>query len=94
MFKHKIQKYCNKINSLLEEKDIKGIVDVINEMEQTIPDSGLYWSRDVFIKCGCDSSKSWDIMEKYPNEFICDISDDMDEHPGIVMKFKNIKEDY
>lgn len=94
MSKQKIKKYCNNINILLEKGDVNGVITLINEMEQTIPNTDLYWSRDVFIRCGCDSTRSWEFVKQYPDEFICCISDDYDEHAGIVMKFKNIEEKY
>ncbi len=92
--RQKLTEYCNKVNSSLNNGDIKSVVKVINDMENTLSDSALYWNRTVFIKCGCDSEKCWDVMEKYPNEFICVISDDLDEHPGLTIKFKNIEETY
>lgn len=89
----KIQEYCDKVNALLENKDAKGFVDVINDMIHVLNDTALYWSRSVYIACNCDYEDCWESIKTYPELFKCVISDDMDEHPGLTIRFKDKKYD-
>ena len=86
-----LQKYANRINNALENKDpqIRSIFkEVVDEMRSTIKGSNLYYSRDVFIDIGGTFENAQKDILFRSDDYIFEVSDDIEEHPGIIMKYK------
>ena len=86
--KAKLQEYCDKLNMYIppqtkNEMDI--IIDILNELSNDIKGGNIYWSREIYIDANFDDDKSFEIMITKPCHF--EVSDDIEEHPGIVLKY-------
>ena len=82
---------CSKLNKILEnrpenrEEFIGKINEIIyNEVFQC--GGGLYWSRELFIKCGTNDELCR--KEIYTNKVMFVPTDDPVEHPGITLAYK------
>ena len=88
----KLQGYCDRLNECLDT--CSGIqlsgtfLKTLEEMEKEIKDSGYYWDRTCYIAHLFDFDKCWQDMYKDPHQYECKVSDDIDEHPGIVICFR------
>ena len=94
----KLQEYCDRLNECLDTcsglKLSGTFLNVLDEMESQIPHSGYYWDRTCYIAHQFDFDKCWQDLYHNPKEYVCEVSDDLDEHSGIVIKFKNNKDGY
>lgn len=89
----------------MTEKELQNICDCINEKLQSSRSLELkeedifnqpcdiYWDRSVYIANKFDSDECRQDVLINPREYVCMLSDDMDEHPGIVFRFKDEEKD-
>lgn len=82
-----MEKYCDKLNSLLPANDnsINEINGIINEVR--CKGGELYCNRQIYIDCGFDWDKIHNLIYTDKVKFVP--SDDVEEHPGIVIVYKN-----
>lgn len=97
--KEQLQNYCDKLNEILSmERDYDTryiqFYDTIDEMVEKLPETSLYWNRAVYIANGFDFGKVRHNVIQKSEDYICELSDDMDEHPGVVVRFKNMEEEW
>lgn len=86
--KAKLQEYCDKLNLYLPPKtqnEVDILVSVINELSNNINGCNIYWSREIFIDSGFNDDKCIEILITKPCHF--EVSDDIEEHLGIVAKY-------
>lgn len=81
------QEICNKLNSMLPcaKEDISERNNLIRDLYAH--GGNLYFSRKVFIDNNFDDEKIHDLV--YSDKIIFVVSDDMEEHKGIVLKYKD-----
>ena len=92
----KFKRVCNKLNKILEnrpenkEKFINMINDIFfNEVFNAGGD--LYWDRELFINCNCDSEKCRKMIHR--NDVMFRDTMDPVEHPGITLCYKTENEE-
>lgn len=90
-----LEKYAEEANKGLEEKDRKSRIEKLNstieEMFNTIPDSNFYFSRDVYLFWnGSGDAIKYDLLDE-PERYKFMATDDPEEHPGIIIHFKDEK---
>lgn len=92
-----LQEYCDRINSVLTPDNgdkIKKIVnEVTSEMFKKVEHSSLYFSRSVYIANLCESEKIKQDLLQHPRDYILKVSDDLEEHPGITIHFRDNEKD-
>ena len=85
-----LQRVCNKVNTLVPCKDDSDVMGIIREMMDYNPrpyNFDVYWNRDLYMRCDFHSDKAWDVfLHTELTEAV--VSDDMQEHPGIVIQLK------
>ena len=91
--KEQLQNYCDELNEVLSlDRDFDTryltFFDVVNKMSKEIPGSSLYWSRSIYIANRFDDSRSRTDLIQNSHEYICVVSDDIDEHPGVMVEFR------
>lgn len=90
-----LKNYCNTLNNNLSDKNatqkliVKAFTDVENAMKKMIEHSGIYFNRSVFIANKFSFDECWNDLFKRPVDYTCEPSNDVDEHPGIVIMFKD-----
>ena len=92
------KKLCKKLNKLLPVKspdDVNKINAWIykeyleyHKKHDEYPKWDLYFDRELFINCGCDNDKVRS-FSLHSGETMFYPSDDPDEHPGIVVRYKD-----
>lgn len=94
--KNNLQSYCDQINSVLKKGNEDEIKEVINkvvwDMSQ-VEDSNLYFSRAVFIANNCNVENAKKDLLRNPEDYIFAVSDDLEEHPGITIHFRDTTKD-
>lgn len=88
----KFQKVCNKLNNILENRpeNREEFIAMINDIifKQVFDKGGeLYWSRELFIDCNCDSEKCRKMINR--NDVMFRDTKDPIEHPGIALCYKS-----
>ena len=99
--KNELQEYyvelCNRLNACIPcktQKDVDTMSALLQEMVDSPPKTPkpqLYWNREVWIDCGFDSEKCTLLLTK-TDKLYFEPSDDIEEHPGVVAKYKWMKE--
>lgn len=90
---YKLIWYCYRLNGILNESSLsyedreKQINEIINVLDEKY-NSSLYFDRSVYIAHKFDSNEAKDDLILNPINYTFEISDDMDEHPGVVVKFR------
>lgn len=87
-----MKRLCNKLNKILSEKK-EGFVDELNRLiEENVFAKGgeMMWDREIAIHYGCDGIKMRELVLTTDLTEFCP-SDDPEEHPGIVVKYKENK---
>lgn len=82
---------CNRINKLVPCSDDGEIMKIIHEMSCYNPEPfgfDVYWHRDLYMRCDFDNERAWD-MFLHTGLAEAVVSDDMWEHPGIVIQLKS-----
>lgn len=92
-----LQSYCDRLNDGMKTCTPPQVRDlfqnVLDEMTDNIEHSGYYWDRTCYIANGFDFDKCWFDLFKDKDQYVVKISDDLSEHPGLVIHFKDyIKE--
>jgi len=84
----KTKRICNKLNKLISEKK-EGFIDEVNKIIYELYQKGgeMYWDRDVWIDNNFDDKRCRDLVRKTDKVMFVP-SDDEQEHPGIVIKYK------
>lgn len=88
--KMKMKLLCEKLNAHLpckSQQDVDALNNLINEMRNANPDSGLYFDREIFI----DANFNNELMRKitmYSGKVQFEPSNDPTEHPGVVVRYK------
>lgn len=88
--KNNFKSVCKKLNKILSEKK-EDYVDEINKiMDEDVFAKGgeLYFDRDVYLSYDCDSEKVRSVVREKPEHVQFEPSDDIDEHPGVTVRFK------
>lgn len=88
----KFQNYCDRLNSALQIVDKESMKNALNaiiaEMYNEFEDSNLYFSRDTYIANKFDGNEIKKDLLNHPADYTFEVSDDLDEHPGVVINFK------
>ena len=87
-----LKELCEEANTALKnpiqderEKDFNYL---IQKMYLNIKHSELYFSRDVYLHWNCKEEDIKNDIMKNPEKFIIEVSDDIQEHPGLVIHFR------
>ena len=84
------KRFLNKLNKHLPCKD-KEDVDEINallyQMFTEVPDSNLYFGRELYIDCGCDDKKLKEFA-KTSGKCMFRLTEDPIGHPGVTIDYK------
>lgn len=89
-----LNNYVERLNNTLRTStNLKdGLNQIIGEMVETIEHSGLYFSRATYLafmtKEDPGKAIKQDLLAR-PEEYEFRISDDPEEHPGVVIYFKD-----
>ena len=81
---------CKKLNKILSERK-EGYIDELNKIidEEVWAEGGeLYFDRDVYLSYDCDSEKVRSVVREKPEHVQFEPSEDLDEHPGVTVRFK------
>lgn len=81
---------CKKLNKILSERK-EGYIDELNKIidEEVWAEGGeLYFDRDVYLSYDCDSEKVRSVVREKPEQVQFEPSEDLDEHPGITLRYK------
>ena len=83
-----MKRLCKKLNKIIAEKK-EGFIDELNKLIADLYEQGgeMYWDRDIFINCNGDDERMRDLVRK-TNLVQFEPSDDPDEHPGVVIRYK------
>lgn len=93
--KERISKTCDKLNSIIPcktQQDVNEMTVLLQEVFD-LPvklKPRLYWNREVWMDCGLDTDKCT-MMLICTDKLCFEPSDDMQEHPGITVKYKWMK---
>lgn len=85
---------CKQLNALIpikSEADRDKLNALIADMYKSTadyPHYALYWDREVFIKSGCNDDKIRDAV-LHGNFLQFEPNEDYEEHPGVVVRFKD-----
>jgi hypothetical protein len=84
-----INKLCETLNNILEKRE-EDFVDKLNYELACMFEQGynLYFNRQIYIDCGFNDDAMHDLVIK-TNKCKFVPSDDPDEHPGVVVHYKN-----
>ena len=79
---------CNKLNKILENRpeNREEFIDKINEIiynEVFQCGGALYWNRELFIDCNCDTDKCREMIHR--KDVMFEPTYDPVEHPGITL---------
>ena len=88
MTQEETQEYCDRLNTLITKKK-DGFIDEVNEIVNEIYQLGgeMYWDRQIYIDSDFDDETMHDLVVSSDKvNFVP--SDDMEEHPGIVVRYK------
>lgn len=85
-----IAKACDRLNEVISEKK-EGFLDVVNLIMNQIYQEGyeMFWDREIFIDCNGEDKKMRDLV-RYSDKVMFESSDDPDEHPGVVVRYKRL----
>ena len=91
-----LNNYVGRLNKALETLKDNNLMDELNnitsEMFKNIEHSGLYFSRSTYIAFMTrpDTGKAikQDLLKR-PEQYEFQVNDDIEEHPGVVICFKN-----
>lgn len=93
-FKH-TQSVCDLLNALIPcktQEDIDRMSSLLSDYfalpVQPVPK--IYWSREIWIDCGFDDEKCINLL-LFTDKLYFEPTDDMDEHPGVCVKYKWMK---
>lgn len=94
--KELLQSYCDELNTCLEKCESRmelstSFINTFQEMNETVH-GDYYWDRTCYIASIFDTNKCWEDLYNNPQEYECVVSDDLSEHPGIVIGFKHDKQ--
>lgn len=79
MDKQELLNLCNQINDNLDNTDKTAWESLFQQQVD------IYWHRDIFLENACDASACLKNLIANPLNYRCELSDDFDEHPGIVI---------
>lgn len=87
-----MQYYCKRLNKLIDEKK-EGFLNKVNKIMCNIYEDGgmLYWDREIYVNCGFDDERARNLVRK-TDLVMFEPSDDPEEHPGVVVRYKNREE--
>lgn len=88
--KRELNKICKELNAILPvrcQEDINKLNDIITGAFDKYSWFDLYYDRDIFIDCNGDHDKMAQLVTK-TDDVRFYVNDDLEEHPGIVVKYK------
>ena len=81
---------CGKINKILpckSETDIDKLNAAIYKMYQIDENASVYYNRQLYIDCNCQKAKMREFL--FTDKVHFEASEDVEEHPGIVLRYKD-----
>ena len=100
MHKEKLQEYveyaCARLNALIpcgsqaDVDEMNAILAALFSLD-TSPKSQMYWDRDVWIDSGFNDDTCVNALV-YTDKLCFVPSDDMDEHPGVIVRYRWVVE--
>ena len=88
--KRELTAICKRLNQhvpVKQKEDVDALNEICGEAFNIIKDFGIYFDRDLYINCDCDSDKCRDLVRGGGEVEFC-VTEDYTEHPGVCVRYR------